>query len=45
MKQWRNELRRDGEINMLITTYIFAPLMWLIAAIAVTYFTLNTPPK
>jgi hypothetical protein len=41
--EWRRELKRDGEINMLITSYVFAPLMWFMAVAAVTYFTLKEP--
>ena len=41
--EWRRDLKRDGEINMLITSYVFAPLMWAIAVAVVTYYTLKSP--
>lgn len=43
--EWRRELKRDGEINALISSYVFAPLMWLVAVVAVTYFTLKYTNK
>jgi hypothetical protein len=43
--EWRRDLRRDGEINLLLTSYIFSPLMWVMALVVVTYFTLKPPPR
>lgn len=33
MVKWRAELKKDGEYNMLITSYVYAPLYWFLALI------------
>lgn len=43
VNEWRRELKRDGDIAVYITSYLFAPLFWVIVAIMVTYFTLKSP--
>jgi hypothetical protein len=41
--RWRQELKRDGEINIWLTTYIFAPLFWIVTFIFVLYWTVKFP--